>query len=261
MSELPAHEEVATNVGAMLLPAHDSTILVTLKHQGFWEEGEAAALRALVRPGDNALVVGAHCGYMALLLGGAVGPRGSVVAVEPAPDNFALLRENIARNGLANVEAVNAAGWRSAGELEFAINPENTGDHRAYAFPGACATVRVETVKLDEVLPRRRPLHAVLVDAQGTDHVAIEGLRETLARWRPPLLVEFWPEGITAFGDDPAGVLRFYRSLGYELAVLDDPSRCEPSDADVLAFCAGKLSGYCTLVLRIRPRPRRRRRW
>ena len=57
-------------------------------------------------------------------------------AVEPEPANVALLRRNIARNGVADRVSVHeAAAWHEAAELAFEIAPANLGDHRVRDGP------------------------------------------------------------------------------------------------------------------------------
>ena len=64
------------------------------------------------------------------------------------------------------------------------------------------------------------------------------------------MLVEYWTEGLVELGVDPAAVITYYRGLGYELSVLDDPSF--PSDATPQQFVslADAANGhYVSLVL------------
>jgi hypothetical protein len=71
-----------------------------------------------------------------------------------------------------------------------------------------------------------------MVDAQGYDHRVIEGASRIIEHWHPFLLVEFWPPGIMAIGDDPDEVLRRYRSLGYRVELLphEDVSECSAEE-------------------------------
>ena len=55
-----------------------------------------------------------------------------MVALEPAPLNFALLNANLRRNGVANVLTIPAAAWRKSGTARLEVDPHNTGDHRVF---------------------------------------------------------------------------------------------------------------------------------
>jgi len=69
--------------------------------------------------GDLVFDVGAHCGVSTYHLAKLVGATGRVVAFEPDPVNYEILRRNIERHGLTNVVAERAAIAGKAGKLGF----------------------------------------------------------------------------------------------------------------------------------------------
>jgi FkbM family methyltransferase len=247
LRRLPAAVEVTTDVGELLYPADCQVVTPAVQGEGRWDPADAAALTEALEPGMHVLNIGAHIGYFALLAARLVGPTGQVTAVEPAPDNFALLRANVSRSDARNVRLVNAAAWRTSGTLELSLSPTNTGDHRAYAHAEADRAVPVRAVALDEILGER--LDLVFADTQATEHIAIEGMRETIRRARPTMLLEFWPHGIRELGDDPEAVLRSYRSLGYEIGAVDLEIAPGATDAEIVATAANSAVGFGTLSL------------
>jgi FkbM family methyltransferase len=254
---LPPSVEAETDVGRLRLLLADEVITPALQRDGTWEAEHAAAVRARLRPGMTVVDVGANIGYTALVAAAAVAPGGRVIAVEPHPDNVALLRHNVAG---AEVEVVAAAAWREPGTVALSVSPSNAGDHRTEALGAERDTVQVDAVRLDDVLGDRR-VDLVKLDCQGCEHVVLEGARAVIARDKPVILAEFWPIGIRQLGDDPTGVLRGYRRLGYSLGVLEDPGLGEaPTDATILAAVEARpdpVGGFATLVLTPEPeRPR-----
>ncbi len=222
-----------------------------VQQSGTWDGPDGAAIRAALAPGMTVVDVGAHVGYFALLAAQCVGPGGKVVAVEPAPENYALLAANVARVGATQIEAVHGAAWREAGELELRLSPTNTGDHRVYDDGADRARTRVPAVRLDEVLADCERLDLVIVDTQGAEQPVLEGMSEALTRWRPRLQVEFWPDGIREFGDDPEATLAFYRGLRYDIRVLGEPDAIDGGDdlARLVAVAESRPGGFCTLLL------------
>ena len=248
---LPPHVEAQTLVGPMLLPRDDTVVTPLILAQRAWEPAESAALTALIRRGANVVDIGAHVGYMTMLAAARVGSEGTVLAIEAHSGNFALLRENVARNGLSQVRAVHAAAWRSSGELRtLTVSPDNSGDHRVFLRSGATDVSQVQTVAIDELIAADRRIDVVKIDTQGTDHIAIEGMRNTIARCHPVVVVEFWPPGIDEFGDNPTSVLAFYRNLGYGITILEapglGPDAPDTELIDKTLRCPGE---FCTLVL------------
>ena len=241
---------VDTDVGYLLFPAHDRLFVPILREQGCWEREESAVLRSHLRPGMTFVDVGAHVGYMTVLAARVVGPDGRGWAFEPAPGNAELLRGNLRRNGIDNVEVVEAAAWDTAGLVELSLSPWNSGDNRAYAVP-EMERVGVRAVRVDDVLPPGAHVDVVKMDTQGTDHRAVRGMAATLARSRSVLLVEFWPAAITEQGEDPAGVVRQYLELGYDVRVLGDgEDGSAPAPEAVVSAAEASRDGYCTLLLR-----------
>jgi len=59
----------------------------------------ATALSRMLCRGCVFIDVGAHVGRYALLASRLVGAEGLVVAVEPVPENYAVLLDNIMRSG------------------------------------------------------------------------------------------------------------------------------------------------------------------
>src|SRR5439155_8848916 len=79
---------------------------------------EEASVERLVKqlpPGGTVIDAGAHIRGYSLMAASAVGPSGRVIAIEPGPDTFALLRENGALNEMSWITPVQAALGRRDG--------------------------------------------------------------------------------------------------------------------------------------------------
>jgi FkbM family methyltransferase len=241
--------EVATDVGPLLFPEDDPVMRPIIERTGDWELDEATLFRALIPRGGTVVDVGAHVGYYTLLAAKAVGRRGRVIALEPHPLNAELLRLNVARNRVDRiVRVVEAAAWGMRDRVALvADRGGNSGDHRvSTSAPG----LEVDAVPLDALLDHDQ-VDVVKVDAQGTDHVAIAGMKRTIERCRPVMLVELWPAGIRAFGDEPADAVGYYASLGYRLTMPGVQVPFESLTAEGFVEIADALPGGTgTLVLR-----------
>lgn len=241
---------VATDVGEVALHAGCLVTEIIRADQAWWTV-ESYLFRELLRPGMSVVDIGAHVGYLSLLAASIVGPSGHVVAVEPEPQNCALLRRNLEVNRVESVEVVEGAAWSHGGNLPLARAEGNSGDHRtgASAPPGR-EIVQVQAFALDDVLDSARPVDLVKLDTQGTEHVALEGMRLTIARDRPTIISEFWPTGIREAGDDPVEVARFFFSLGLDVRMWgrDDLSVDSPAQ-DWVDAAEAVEPGFQTLVL------------
>ena len=253
---------VDTDVGRLLFPAWDRVILPALEVDGTWEPEEGAWLTSRLRPGMSVLDVGANVGYHAILTAKAVGITGRVVALEPDPLNYDLLRMNLQRNDIHNVAPIPAAAGPKSGLAELTRSLDNVGDHRLLRRQDVTEeqVISVPVVSIDQLLPASAVIDVAVIDTQGFDHHVIMGMAELIRRCQPVMLVEFWVEGIVERGDDPAAVIEQYRSLGYRVSVLDLPDLPADAAPDTIVEAADANRGhYVSLVLEpVQPAIKRR---
>ena len=240
---------VETDVGPLLLHAHDTVMTPIIAATKAWEAAEGAWLRGVLRRGQTVVDVGANVGYFTLLAARAVGPTGSVVAVEPEHANVRLLRANVWLNRCDNVRIVPAAAAAGRGLLALRRSASNAGDHQVHAVAGE-ADALVAAVALDDVLGEAA-VDVVKIDTQGADHLVVQGLTRTLrARPTAQVLVEFWLDGMDERGIDAAEVLAGYRALGRAIAVLDDEGIASPAGDEAVLEAARATPGrFLNLVL------------
>src|SRR5690606_5085565 len=93
------------------------------------------AIRALLRPGDTFIDVGANIGLLSLLGAHAVGARGRVIAFEPAPDMHERLRWHIDTNRLPQVLAHRLALSEREATLALTAPADNPGAATLGALP------------------------------------------------------------------------------------------------------------------------------
>jgi FkbM family methyltransferase len=244
--KIPTAVSLLTDVGELWLPADCQVVTPALEAVGTWDAEDGAALASALEPGMTVVDVGAHVGYFAILAARIVGSRGGVVAVEPDPLNFSLLRANVERLGLDWVETVNAAAWSSAGTLDLSRSEVNSGDHRIGDDRADRVTVRAVTV--DELIGDAR-VDVALLDTQGSERAVVEGMTGVIASSRPRLQVEFWPDAIRELGDDPCELIEWYRDLGYEVRVLGEDVGGSADPAAFVASAESAAGGFRTLIL------------
>lgn len=246
-----------TAFGELACHGVDEFVTPSLLGSGAWEPALTAYLRWRLRPGMTVIDVGAHVGWFTLVASRAVGPAGRVLALEPDPANLALLRHNVTRNDLSNVEVVGAAAGAARGSGRLHRAGRNTGDHRLHPAGEPRPSTPVAIVALDGLASARPPVGLVKIDVQGAEEAVVRGMEGLIAA-SPGLVVlaEFWPHGIVAAGGDPAGVLAYYRGLGFGVEVLWSGGRF-PVALDerlLLARCApGDPAAQVDLVLTRRP--------
>ena len=157
------------------------------------DEPEFRLLSRWVARGDWVIDVGANVGFYTKRLAELVGPKGRVLAFEPVPETFVLLASNLESCGLCNVTLFNAAVSESAGVAAMRIpRHADTGlknYYQAHLLGAGDGELSVLTVSLDALhIPQAVKL--VKIDAEGHELSVLRGMRETLARDHPTLIVE-----------------------------------------------------------------------
>lgn len=160
---------------------------------GEYEPDNTRRYRALVRPGDVVVDVGANFGWFTTTLARVVGEHGRVLAFEPVTQMCQLLRENIEMNRpLPQVSVHPCALGSTSGSLDvftFAGLPHghasSTDLGRDDAIGHTCALER-----LDDVLARERVTHVdfVKIDVEGHERDVLLGAPTLLARDDAPIV-------------------------------------------------------------------------
>lgn len=166
---------------------------VTAGHRLFKPVLAIGLIETLCRQGDCVLDIGANVGDWTMPMALRVGPQGRVIAFEPVP----YLAETIAKTARINrhdwVEVRQLALSASEGSAEFSVERGNSGGSRLGRVDGDFAQIKVATARLDSLLAARPDIERIdfiKIDVEGHEDQVLAGARETLARFRPPLVIE-----------------------------------------------------------------------
>ena len=170
-----------------------------------------------VSPGSTVIDVGANIGYNTIRAARRAGPHGRVVALEPTPDNLAVLRQNLAASGLANVVVEAVAAGRAAGTRDFFVRGERSAVNSL--FPDSCYAqvtdvLRVRVVPLDELVDAA---DVIKIDVEGAELDVLEGMTRLLRSPRARLIVEWHPllQRLAGYGAD--ALPRWLLERGWQL--------------------------------------------
>ncbi len=224
----------------MYLDLRNPGISEDLNKYGFREGEQLHLVRKTLKPGMCVLDIGGNIGYYTCLIARMVGEEGRVYAIEPDPENCALLRKNVGLNGYDRLVEVEELGLSEAcGEREFhlagvsnrhsfhdlSVDPgdEHSGDGRG--------SIKVRVVDLATFLEGRRRPDYLRMDVEGHE---VEILRDLAAvavgsDWRPSVMFEAHPWHYNAGERDIRRPLKALFELGYETRWLVSTS--EPAEA------------------------------
>jgi FkbM family methyltransferase len=179
-----------------------------------WEASEVATLKNFVRPGTTVIDVGANIGFFTRRFAEWVRPGGLVIAIEPEAQNFASLKSMLSRQGLVNVEPIQAVAAECSGTLKLAINPLHPADHRI-----AATGLDVTALTLDDTLRQHGmpDVSLLKIDVQGAEERVLRGALQTLRRCKPVVFMEIDEAALSAMGSSSHAVLLFMGAEGYRV--------------------------------------------
>ncbi len=197
----------------------------------------------LASAGGVVVDAGAHVGTFAAT---AAAHASWVVAVEPNPANLALLRANLERNGIQNVEVVEAALWPGEGEVQLDVTgPTSAG---SVVSDGDGATLTVPTVDLDALVKRLGAVDLLKLDIEGAEFELLRAASPaTLARIDTIVgELHLWAD--PSSGDD---LRRRLEGEGFEVEIRRGPINFPAQSLRALRRNWSSLEGHLRLKLTV----------
>lgn len=165
-----------------------------------------------VRTGETWLDIGAHYGYTAFALAKQVGPAGRVFAFEPIVASAGCVDRGRMLNGVRQLTVL-PFGLGAPESFELRRVRITRGMADATLPDGAGDEAAIPVARFDWLWPTldegRPEIHGIKIDVQGMELEVLAGMRETLQRLRPRLVIELHS------GVSRSDVLSLLRSLGY----------------------------------------------
>jgi precorrin-6B methylase 2 len=122
------------------------------------------------KPGDVCIDVGASYGFITVIMGCCVRPKGSVLSFEPDSDAFRALEMNVQLNTLSGI-----------------CTPI-----QAFVGSASKSVSNIRIVTIDEIvgqmnIPR---VDFIKIDVDGAEADVLRGAMRTIARWQPIVVIE-----------------------------------------------------------------------
>jgi FkbM family methyltransferase len=168
------------------------------------------------KKGDVFIDIGSHVGKYAVSTAKAVGDEGLVIAVEPHPETFKALTRNAELNHLKNLLSFNIGAWNRSDKLKFHIGG-SASEFSAHET-GYKKSMDVHTKRMDELLIQDLKLKRVdwiKIDVEKAEIEVLEGLEETLQRYKPRFFIEVW-------GNNREKVQTFMKKQGYSMILVSN---------------------------------------
>jgi len=174
----------------------------------------------VLQPGDVFIDIGACFGYHTLSGALRVGPAGRVYALEPQPDMFARLQDNLSGNNLSTVTADLLALSDHAETLHLHRFADLGIGHTSISPQGreVSQIISAAAMTLDAYAEQRaiKNVNLVKLDVEGAELKVLRGATALLAGASPPMwIVEINEETAAACGYHPRDLLALLAPYGY----------------------------------------------
>jgi len=203
---------------------------------GRYQQQVIDTILLLISPQTCCIELGSNIGLHTLFIGRQYaiwGKQQSVIAFEPSPSAYEVLREHIHLNQLENVilpYPMAVSDFDGESELylatQVAFGGTNSGNNSLRDLSGAPDSAHegrhtsVRTVRLDtfwQQPPTDQRIGLIKADIEGAELPALRGACSLLRSHRPCLIFEAHPVWMRHFGYRLDDVLSYLRSLEYEV--------------------------------------------
>lgn len=155
---------------------------------------EIAEMLGRLPLGGTAVDVGGHKGAYTYWMARRVGPRGTVLTVEPQPGMVELLHASVPSGWKHRVHIIEAAASDHAGQAVMKVRPHSSHGATLDEFEEGAqfASLAVRLVTIDQIVndARCERVDFIKIDAEGHEIAVLRGAMSSVARFKPALLIE-----------------------------------------------------------------------
>jgi FkbM family methyltransferase len=198
-------------------------VLVLPELRGISETYEPEVWRRVMtqlQSDDTFVDVGAFFGFYTIAAARRAGRTGRVLAFEPVPSIFDILKKHIALNAVQDVvEAHCCAVGEHDGDANFACEHSC----QSHILPDGTDSMKVPIRSLDSVLKDRRA-DIIKVDVEGFEEMVLRGATTLLndrARRPRAIFIEVHPYNWHRYNTTSESLLRYLRMSDYEVKTLE----------------------------------------
>jgi FkbM family methyltransferase len=207
----PSPGLVRLRSGATLCTNSVDHLPLLLRYLGTFEPHSLRAMRRCLNPGGTLLDVGANIGLFSIeaaLIGA------NVIAIEAAPQHIEAIRSSISANGFNQIEVVSSAAWDRDGNGTLSLPLGANHGGFTLGHTAGDRLIEVPLRRIDGIVSDRQ-IDFIKIDIEGSEYRALVGAKDTIARCKPPILLELNEKALQACGSSSRAVKELLTSYGY----------------------------------------------
>jgi FkbM family methyltransferase len=217
------------------LPAADLSLVPHLLEHRAWEPHITRYLRLNLTSKDVFIDVGANLGFFSVLCAPLVS---SVIAFEPVSLSHRYCKANIALNRLTNVRLFQCGLWSENTTVNIKADPSSL---MAASISRDGSTFDVESIRcvsLDSMIASGEasvPSIAIIkMDIEGAELFALEGMKLSLKKFRPKIVMELNRPALARFDTTVADIWNFFSRQSYKILAFKQWEEVDPFPVNTL---------------------------
>jgi len=139
-----------------------------------------------------------------------------VIALEPHPVNYCLLRTNLDKNNITNVVAINKALWYKTGKIKI-FEGTHSGGHSIYQ-QHTNKFFEVPTITLSDIIEEFGPIDLLKIDIEGAEFTIFEKIKKRTLQCINAIVGEFHLD----YGDINS-IIKRMKKAGFKLHIFYPP--------------------------------------
>lgn len=206
---------------------------------GRWNDLESQLLLCALRP-NTVVDIGANRGEFSLAAS-SLNPSANIIAFEPNPNIASILKRDLERNSITNIELRECGLSDEEAVLTLHVPYVNSGSASFGGFQSDGYEIsRIPVHTGDEELNGIEP-DFIKIDVEGYELRVLRGLRQTIERTRPIIEIEVLDENLARCQTSRRDIENFMSDLGYrgfgmelqkigrerELRLVDEAAGCD----------------------------------
>ena len=201
-----------------------------------YEREEIKFLEKNVKADDTFFDLGGNVGYFSLNFA-KWATDGHVHVFEPIPLNAALIKTNLALNGMRNATVNNVAVGTTVGKAVFSVSVDSAySSFNATGRNPEMNSIEVDVITLDTYIANNTVarVDVLKMDVEGAEGLVLDGGKNFFSnpKVRPRLmLIELFDENLLPFGHNTAQLISLLEGYSYQAKVLGPDGRLQPYSA------------------------------
>jgi len=190
---------------------------------GGYAAGRTRLIAECVRPGQTVVDLGANIGFFTFQMAELVGETGRVIAVEPDPRNFRLLKKSIENAEVGNITPVMCAASNENKKGKLFVSDSVTAN--TIVEEVGYKAIDMEIVTLDSLLPELgvKRVDFVKMDTDGSEPLAIQGMKSFIeGNSSVTILMEYSPGNLRRYFKNPMDCLSLIQECGIAITKIID---------------------------------------